>query len=472
MIRFACPHCKTRLKASLRQSGKEKACPACGQRLQVPAPARNQTVLGQPTTPNDPTTKGFAAGSPPPGSSLESGPMGYSTKDKQHNRAMTSCGDVKARKYVRLGAACGSIVAGLVLLIGALQTTPRLDNAVVPNDMPARTPNEPEPRTKNLNNEDRKQPPPEPKKEAQAKPEPENQLQPRPEAQQDVKPQGLVQVSLVTRSRLLGRLAKVYAEPKLGLWAARLKVKNCTNRPLRGYRVRFQVAGYSPDWTEWQRQELVDAGRTVVNYGYPVLDVDKLALLEESRWVHVKAQYQYRQADGRLIDETESRRVELLGHNLVESSSKPYRQGASVADRKELPSRIPCIGAICQSRLTPLDVPAAESAGRHQTCPKQPKPRAKPAIPAIAGTWRAKYLIGELTITATLRLSADGSFNFFLLDEAGNQEQLSGAYRYANGTLRFMPASGDPVRQEVRWVARNTFDLISTNAEGRYVRVA
>jgi DNA-directed RNA polymerase subunit RPC12/RpoP len=46
MIRFACPTCKKVLQAESQQAGQKVACPGCGQRLQIPAPPRNKTVLG------------------------------------------------------------------------------------------------------------------------------------------------------------------------------------------------------------------------------------------------------------------------------------------------------------------------------------------------------------------------------------------------------------------------------------------
>lgn len=46
-IRFACPSCRTAYTVNDRDAGKKAECKACGQRLQVPAPPRNQTVLGE-----------------------------------------------------------------------------------------------------------------------------------------------------------------------------------------------------------------------------------------------------------------------------------------------------------------------------------------------------------------------------------------------------------------------------------------
>lgn len=46
MIRFGCPTCRSVLESPERKAGDKIACPKCGQRLQVPAPPRNKTVLG------------------------------------------------------------------------------------------------------------------------------------------------------------------------------------------------------------------------------------------------------------------------------------------------------------------------------------------------------------------------------------------------------------------------------------------
>jgi hypothetical protein len=130
-------------------------------------------------------------------------------------------------------------------------------------------------------------------------------------------------VTLVPRSHLLGCLAQVYAEPKFGLWGARMVLKNSGDQVLKDYRVRFQVTGFSPDWGPWQRCPLVVPGQTVVDPWFPVLDVEKVARLEGARPVFLKAQYQYRRADGTLVDETETVGIQLLGRNLVEFGSEP-----------------------------------------------------------------------------------------------------------------------------------------------------
>jgi hypothetical protein len=46
VIHFACPTCRAKLECPERKAGHKTPCPNCGQRLQVPSPEHNKTVLG------------------------------------------------------------------------------------------------------------------------------------------------------------------------------------------------------------------------------------------------------------------------------------------------------------------------------------------------------------------------------------------------------------------------------------------
>src|SRR5271166_1754263 len=46
MITFACPKCRTGQQAADNAAGHKLGCVRCGQRLQVPAPIANRTMLG------------------------------------------------------------------------------------------------------------------------------------------------------------------------------------------------------------------------------------------------------------------------------------------------------------------------------------------------------------------------------------------------------------------------------------------
>jgi len=50
VIRFRCSKCDKRIKAFARRAGRKTACPRCGQRLLIPSPARNRTLLGEART--------------------------------------------------------------------------------------------------------------------------------------------------------------------------------------------------------------------------------------------------------------------------------------------------------------------------------------------------------------------------------------------------------------------------------------
>src|SRR4051794_34939084 len=45
MIRFACPKCKAVLECPDDEAGSKMGCPHCGQRLQIPTPPPNRTIL-------------------------------------------------------------------------------------------------------------------------------------------------------------------------------------------------------------------------------------------------------------------------------------------------------------------------------------------------------------------------------------------------------------------------------------------
>jgi predicted RNA-binding Zn-ribbon protein involved in translation (DUF1610 family) len=49
MIRFSCPTCRKALKVPVHEGGGKVTCPKCGQRILVPADARNTTKLAEPS---------------------------------------------------------------------------------------------------------------------------------------------------------------------------------------------------------------------------------------------------------------------------------------------------------------------------------------------------------------------------------------------------------------------------------------
>ncbi len=67
MIRFRCPTCGVVLEAPEGKGGAKINCPGCGQRLQIPTPRRNKTILGSllPPAPTAPSPAGSSSAGAP-----------------------------------------------------------------------------------------------------------------------------------------------------------------------------------------------------------------------------------------------------------------------------------------------------------------------------------------------------------------------------------------------------------------------
>lgn len=63
-IRFLCPVCKTTYAVNDRVGGTKFQCKACGQRVQVPAPLRSKTILGEILPADNRDTVSNSSGSP------------------------------------------------------------------------------------------------------------------------------------------------------------------------------------------------------------------------------------------------------------------------------------------------------------------------------------------------------------------------------------------------------------------------
>ncbi len=122
--------------------------------------------------------------------------------------------------------------------------------------------------------------------------------------------------------------AKCYASPEKfpQLWAARTTLRNTGDQPLQDCRVRFRLAEYTADWGEWSRCATVLPYQTVADPYFPLLDIDKVNKLEGRRTTTLKVEYEYKQADGKVVRDDVSRRVEILGHNDLVSSCLPTEE--------------------------------------------------------------------------------------------------------------------------------------------------
>lgn len=124
-----------------------------------------------------------------------------------------------------------------------------------------------------------------------------------------------------SRPRVISAFAKLYSREAFShLWVARAVLKNTGDETLSDYRVRFRISEFS-SWSPWMRAKKVLPGQTVVDAYFPVLDLDKLATLTGTRPASLEIEYEYRQADGAKVTESDSRHIDLLGPNEVVFSS-------------------------------------------------------------------------------------------------------------------------------------------------------
>ena len=124
-----------------------------------------------------------------------------------------------------------------------------------------------------------------------------------------------VDFQLEARARLVSCLAKTYGYDRMGLWLGRSQIKNTGGQPMTSYRVRFRLPDYASDWSGWSRCATILPGQTVVDGYFPILDLDKIARVEGVRPAKLDTQYEYTRADGTVCTETDSSKLDILGHN-------------------------------------------------------------------------------------------------------------------------------------------------------------
>lgn len=140
-----------------------------------------------------------------------------------------------------------------------------------------------------------------------------------PTAPQGTSPAAVFSVD--TKTNIMAALGKAYSDSRLTeLWVARSVLKNTGDQTISDYRVRFRLAGYS-DWSEWKKARRVLPGQTMVDAYFPVFEIEKIAQLSGARPIMLHVEYEYRQPDGRMVREGDSRQLQMLGRNQAVFSS-------------------------------------------------------------------------------------------------------------------------------------------------------
>ncbi|MES1213133.1 MAG: transglutaminase-like domain-containing protein [Singulisphaera sp.] len=141
-------------------------------------------------------------------------------------------------------------------------------------------------------------------------------------------------VKLEAREQIMTCLAKSYGNPKFSqMWAARCVFKNVGDQTLKNYRIRFRIDGFTQGWSPWQTSEMVLPEQSVIDAFFPMFDVDKLAGINGTRPAILEMELQYEQADGHVVEQNDSRRVQLLGRNEVVFSTLKADEAVGFQDQ-------------------------------------------------------------------------------------------------------------------------------------------
>ena len=122
--------------------------------------------------------------------------------------------------------------------------------------------------------------------------------------------------------------------------------------------MRFRIAEYAPTWSPWYGTPLVVPGQTVVDAYFPVFEMEKIGKLTGQTKAAMEIQYQYHRADGKLVEDGETREFTLLSRNQVYYSSLKPEDCADWSDRFNLG------GVVVASFVTHEDPVIQQAAGR------------------------------------------------------------------------------------------------------------
>lgn len=140
----------------------------------------------------------------------------------------------------------------------------------------------------------------------------------------EVDESGTVDVDMELRQRpeIMSCLYKLYGMPQFSqMWVAKAIFRNQGTAPVRDFRVRFRLSQYS-SWSQWKRSGIVYPGQTVVEPFFPILE-HSIGKLQSETPAMVVAEWSYQTPDGRRVEESDSRRLTILGLNEVLFSTLP-----------------------------------------------------------------------------------------------------------------------------------------------------
>jgi len=141
------------------------------------------------------------------------------------------------------------------------------------------------------------------------------------------------QFDIDAKRDVMASLAKVLSNRKFAnLWTARGVFKNTGDAVLKNYRVRFRMTEFTPAWSPWAGSSIVVPGQTVVDTYHPIMDLEKVGKLTGQTRASVEIQWQYTRPDGKVVEDSDTKELNLLARNQVQYSSMKLEECADWAD--------------------------------------------------------------------------------------------------------------------------------------------
>ncbi|WP_456394268.1 cysteine protease [Thermococcus sp.] len=140
---------------------------------------------------------------------------------------------------------------------------------------------------------------------------------------------GRLEYKVYAREQIISGAYKVYGNPKLGFWVAKVVLHNSGNGAIENIKITYSIDNYAPG-TEKSYPLLVPNG-TIVDLYYPILssEVTKLTAATPSN-LRIKITYE---VDGKTREETITKSLSILGVNdFVFSFLRPEESTGSFYD--------------------------------------------------------------------------------------------------------------------------------------------
>ncbi|WP_297068318.1 cysteine protease [Thermococcus sp.] len=141
--------------------------------------------------------------------------------------------------------------------------------------------------------------------------------------------EGKMDYTLYAKDEIMSGVYKVYGNPDLDLWVAKVVIHNSGNGPMTNIKVKYSIDNYAPE-VERDYPLLVPNG-TIVDLYYPILssDVTKLSSATPSN-LRVRITYD---SNGKSQEESTTKPIKILGRNdFVFSSLSPEESTGSFYD--------------------------------------------------------------------------------------------------------------------------------------------